>query len=1051
MHFNKSLLLRQVLVGFLLFSTVQVFGQLEKHTWFFGGKTANQQSFEVLSGMKFDLETNAVSQYNDIRYNLDLKENNIIISNPSTGQLLFYSDGRTVVDRSHQPMPQGQNLSGSSSTMYGTAVVFDPDFCNRYYLFSVESQDNAPPRQIFYSIVDLDLPGNGTTANPYGDIGPKNFDITPPGVNCAEGIFALPKAGNTRESWIFFADRDQNALYQYEVTNAGVNFVFSIALKELMPTLPDKELFSLKMDYRPVTDSTGQLIIAPGNGEDDVYPMGYFSFNKATGVIDKGSYVKIFQDSEWVYGTAFSPDYTKLYFSDYFNQSLKQYDFNTGNLTTVAFSDHMLRSGGVATGPDGKIYWANIFSISFGAQPVETLSVVQNPNAAGLACNVAVNSYDIGGLRKPYLLGALPTFGAFPEPPTAEELEAAFCGDDNGSAILDPGGLNEPVTIEWDNGEDGLIREGLAEGTYTVTITEFTGCEYILEVEITQSDSIDFAASEITVLPPSNCITPNDGSITISSEKLSPNSPYEIAYVANGMPVAATTLFSNSMGEIVLSNLTTGSYTDIVITFLSTACSGTIAGPIIVGPPEVDPPEASLTSSACLGELLSMTVLDIPGATYSWSGPGGFSSSDRSVVVSTAATLSTAGLYLVKVMVNGCESPADSITITFSGLDLDLGDDLALCEDETVLDAGEGFSVYLWDNSTNASQTLTATTSGLYSLRAIDDFGCIFTDSVLVELYGVLQMELGEELLFCEDDVINASLTPGPDYETYEWSTGATDATIVATAPGSYELTVSDAFGCTATDVINLTRLDRLPLDLGADLFLCELGNLLLEADPGFVSYEWSTGTGGASLRVEEEGLYWVEAIDEYGCVENDTVEVARIPETLFTIDEQLEIDLGDSLLLDVRLSPANFNFDITWTPAEGLSCTDCLRPFARPFYSQEYQLKVVNEYDCADSIKIFLRVNPRRAVFIPDAFSPNGDGVNDEFQIFTDNSIAEILSYRIFDRWGELVFEKDGNTNWDGSLKGKPMNNGVFVYAIQVLFLDGRREWYKGDVLLIR
>ena len=101
--------------------------------------------------------------------------------------------------------------------------------------------------------------------------------------------------------------------------------------------------------------------------------------------------------------------------------------------------------------------------------------------------------------------------------------------------------------------------------------------------------------------------------------------------------------------------------------------------------------------------------------------------------------------------------------------------------------------------------------------------------------------------------------------------------------------------------------------------------------------------------------------------------------------------------------------------------------------------------------------VNKPRNIFIPNAFSPNGDGFNDLFFPFGDKSAELVTYFKIFDRWGELVYEtknvnlNDSTAGWDGRMGGKAMNPGVFVYIIEIQFIDGVVKLFKGDVTILK
>lgn len=124
----------------------------------------------------------------------------------------------------------------------------------------------------------------------------------------------------------------------------------------------------------------------------------------------------------------------------------------------------------------------------------------------------------------------------------------------------------------------------------------------------------------------------------------------------------------------------------------------------------------------------------------------------------------------------------------------------------------------------------------------------------------------------------------------------------------------------------------------------------------------------------------------------------------------------------------------------------------------EEYTLTVIDSYGCSDSAQVALPI-PICPVFIPNVFSPNFDGRNDYFKIFTHSKYdVEVLKYQIFDRWGELVWKDENFTIltarknwWDGSFRGQPAIQGVYVYLIEVKHNNGLEEVFSGDVTLIR
>jgi gliding motility-associated-like protein len=162
------------------------------------------------------------------------------------------------------------------------------------------------------------------------------------------------------------------------------------------------------------------------------------------------------------------------------------------------------------------------------------------------------------------------------------------------------------------------------------------------------------------------------------------------------------------------------------------------------------------------------------------------------------------------------------------------------------------------------------------------------------------------------------------------------------------------------------------------------------------------------------------------------------------------------TLYPQTNIDPDNIGL-IEWTPAEGLSCTDCLNPVFSGTEPTNYTLYIEDKNGCGVSARTFVSIEKKFQVYIPSAFSPNnGDGINDVFHIFADPDIvAKVNSFLIFDRWGENLFENynfqpnDPVEGWDGNFRGQRLNTGVYVYFAEIEFIDGTRKIFKGDVTL--
>ena len=151
-------------------------------------------------------------------------------------------------------------------------------------------------------------------------------------------------------------------------------------------------------------------------------------------------------------------------------------------------------------------------------------------------------------------------------------------------------------------------------------------------------------------------------------------------------------------------------------------------------------------------------------------------------------------------------------------------------------------------------------------------------------------------------------------------------------------------------------------------------------------------------------------------------------------------------------------SYTLSWQPAEAFSCTDCLDPILQPTASGEYTLTATDLISgCVTTTSIKVTIPSCEKVFVPTAFSPNRDGVNDRLTVFTDPCFARLISWRIFDRWGGLVYETDDQAlltsfeGWDGQHQGQPVAAGIYGYYLVLERDDGTQQVVRGDVMVLR
>lgn len=209
-------------------------------------------------------------------------------------------------------------------------------------------------------------------------------------------------------------------------------------------------------------------------------------------------------------------------------------------------------------------------------------------------------------------------------------------------------------------------------------------------------------------------------------------------------------------------------------------------------------------------------------------------------------------------------------------------------------------------------------------------------------------------------------------------------------------------------------------------------------------------------------GDYEFSIIDEANefCADDISFSINTAYPFEVNVGEDTTIYLGNSVDIIMTSTLPFGQLDWTWNDTTSLSCTDCINPTASPYASTIYYLEAMNSDGCIASDSLIIKVIEDYNIYIPNAFTPNGDGVNDLFSVYPGISVSEIASIQVFSRWGELVYYQPAydphtpssfNIGWNGLFEGKKMNQNVFVYMIEFRLVNGEPVLLTGDVTLVR
>ncbi len=385
-----------------------------------------------------------------------------------------------------------------------------------------------------------------------------------------------------------------------------------------------------------------------------------------------------------------------------------------------------------------------------------------------------------------------------------------------------------------------------------------------------------------------------------------------------------------------------------------------------------------------------------------------------------------------------------------------------------------------WDQG-SIGNAVSGLTAGLYGSTITDAKGCEKVQ--VVEIQEPLPLQINQDLtqssdVSCNDEADGAiAVAPsgGTQPYSYRWDNGTTDAVNAGLIPGSYQVTVTDKNNCTETNIFNIFE----PAPIIA--FIPDPSPPLCFNDPTLIlidtvfggtgktlsDFTYTIDNNGLEFAVDQPatifaGVHTISIFDPKGCSFTDTIEITQPAELQVSFNPPVvDIELGDSL---TRLEPiivSDLPIQVyNWTPSDYLSATDVERPFVEPLEDRNYVLEVVDVNGCASSAQVQVRIDANRNIYIPNVFSPNGDGLNDYFSVYACLGVRRIISAHIFDRWGNMIYQGSelspvcqgiGTQIWDGTFNGSELNPGSFVYIVQVEFLDDLVLTYRGTITLIR
>lgn len=621
---------------------------------------------------------------------------------------------------------------------------------------------------------------------------------------------------------------------------------------------------------------------------------------------------------------------------------------------------------------------------------------------------------------------------------SSTKLDVDCFGNNTGSIDLTVVGGTFPYQYSWAHGPSSQDVEDLFFGNYTVTVIDTNGC-----IE-TENVFVDQPSNPLTVnanITPAACYDSTNGSI-----ELSPSGgtvPYSYQWINSTYALSATTKDLTGMGA---------DWYAVTITD-SNLCQ--LSDTFTINQPNQLMLSLAPTDVLCYGESTGSIDLTINGGTipynFLWS---------NSEITEDIQNLSIGKYYVTITDNNGCIIEDSSIinqplaplssTYNIKNVTCHSGNDGHIIY---TVSGGTPNYTYSWSNG-GQQKDIFNVSAGSYQIVTTDDNQCQLVDTILVSEPDFISVLATITPVRCKGESsgeIDITVTGGtPEYD-YHWTNSdfvlsASTQDLIELPADSYSVEVTDTNGCTGSSAFIVTEPDELTINgIKTDVtcFGAQDGTVTLNPTGGNPSYtyDWNNGSSQSNLINLGPGAYIISLTDTKGCNVIETFTIYE-PDEISLNPIVTEVSCKDQADGSIQLYPQGGNgaYTYNWDFGSASSYVDGLAV-------GNYYVVVTDILGCTGDSTIEMTINPRACIDIPNAFSPNGDGINDTW-IIDNLFLYEDAKLNIYNEWGNLVFQGENDSEWDGTYNGNTLPNGTYYYILKVL---NDNETYKGGVTIIR
>ena len=656
----------------------------------------------------------------------------------------------------------------------------------------------------------------------------------------------------------------------------------------------------------------------------------------------------------------------------------------------------------------------------------------------------------------------------------------ATCNNKNGKIVFTPTGGTAPYTYKWSGGTN---TDSLAAGSYVFTITDAKGCAKAETIAVNNRGLVKAAFTNTPTIDATTCNSDSISTkLTSTSTGALAGATYKWSYPTNRTSTEASPTIKLAAGTNMVQLIVTG----------AEGCSDTIRSNIVINLPKInaDVQDSAMTCQGAAVSLLAKNNNTAFPVTYKWS--------PDSLIVSggTTATPSVKGngtgarkVYVTISNAVGC-SKLDSVIFNTIAKDALKPSDITFkqdCDTRKISFTNNSALAdqYTWRfgdaanpnaGSSDKNPIYTYSQGGTYSVTLIPKMACLDTVkfTVPVRTNAAVSVVANKDTSVCSPAALSLKATSATAIK-YEWSINpnfvpvisisATTNVMPSNGNNRYYVRATDSAGCAAMDTVIVSN-NALNVSADTAVNACKTVDKtisLINGNAGdTLKVTWTPATAivgsntgkDVTIKTSTDLTLTAQVSNQFGCTRTLTIPVrAREVDAKVNVDANF-IYLDDKVVLNAE--PSGTGFTYKWTPPTDVENADKANTKASPKQDTKFVVEVTDQYGCKDTasvtVKVLIAECKEPYIFVPRAFSPNNDNLNEKVFVRGDYLLEEGFEFAIYNRWGERVFfSNNREEGWDGTVGTKGVCPDVYGYYVKGKCRKGEVYFKKGNITVLK